>query len=92
MSETDIVQNLTEKAMLWCFFRHPKQKNQQTGLKRKGEEAGEKTPKTDLWPPMAVTSTAGTPGVDAVWGWLGIATLIPTTKSPLNTLLGFTGR
>lgn len=69
------------------FLPSPKVEEQQTGLKRKGQEAGEKTPETDLWPPMAINSTAGTPGVDAVWGWLGIATLLPTTKSHLKTLL-----
>lgn len=80
------------KGYVLVFLPSPKVEEQQTGLKRKGEEAGEKTPKTDLWPPMAINSTAGTPGVDAVWGWLGIATLLPTTKSHLKTLLRFTGR
>lgn len=60
-----------------------------TGWKRKVEEAGEVTLKTDLWPPMVINSTVGTPGMDAVWGWLGMATLLPTTNSHSKTPLGF---
>lgn len=60
-----------------------------TGRKRKEEEAGEVTLKTDLWPPMAINSAAGTPGMDAVWGWLVMATLLPTTNSHSKTPLGF---